>query len=132
MLNPLDRISYRTALAFLQHSFYWGNHALGSFFALRNAIVSMGADRKQLDAIWKQSALSIGATALIALPICFVAIFLIEMASRMLGQGVGEANFVGLAIRLAVSGMCLLASVLVGWRLLGERVYSKYAYTDSQ
>lgn len=101
-----------------------------SFFVLRNAFVAFGVERKQLDAIWKQSAFSFGATALIALPICFVIIFLIEIASRLLGLGISDANFVGLSIRIAVGCLGLLASAVVGWRLLGQKVFRKYAYAQ--
>jgi hypothetical protein len=73
---------------------------LVSFFVLRNAFVAFGVQKKQLDAIWKQSAYSFGAIALIAIPIFFVILLLIEIASRLLGLGVIDASFVGLSIRV--------------------------------
>ena len=102
-----------------------------SFFVLRNAFVAFGVQRKQLDAIWKQSAYSFGATALIALPICFVILFLIEIVFRMLGQGLSDTDFVGLSIRLVIACLGFLASAVVGWRLLGRRVFRKFSYAQS-
>ena len=116
---------------FLSISSIAGVSFLVSFFVLRNAFVAFGVQRKQLDAIWKQSAFSFGATALIALPICLVIMFLIEIASRLLGLGIGEANLVGLSFRIALSCLCLLASAVVGWWLLGRKVFLKFAYAQS-
>lgn len=104
---------------------------LVSFFVLRNAFVAFGVERKQLDAIWKQSAYSFGASALIALPIWLVVLILMEVVTRMLGLGISDANFVGLSIRIAVACLGFLASTVVGWRLLGQKVFRKFSYAPS-
>lgn len=104
---------------------------LVSFLVLRNAFVAFGVQREQLDAIWKQSAYSFGATALIAIPICLVVLFLIEIASRLLGLGISDANFVSVSILLAVACLCLVASAVVGWRILGRKVFRKFDYAQS-
>ena len=116
---------------FLSIASLGGISFLVSFFVLRNAFVTFGVQRKQLDAIWKQSAYSFGATALIALPIFFVILLPIEIASRLLGLGISDANFVGLSIRVVISCLGLLASAVVGWRLLGRKVFHKFAYAQS-
>ncbi len=123
--------------AFVLHWIFLTIAALGgisllvSFVAVRNAFVSMGANRKRLDAIWKQTALSFGAIVLVALPVYTVMMAIGIGIVKLIGLGLTETNFLILVAVVVVSCICLLASASVGWRILGKKVFNKYAYVPS-
>lgn len=113
---------------FLSISIVGGISLLVSFFVLRNALVAMGADRKQLDAIWKQSAFSFGALVLVALPVYVLVMAIGIGIIKLIGLGFTETNALILTTAVALSFICLLVSAFVGWRILGRKVFNKYAY----
>lgn len=123
--------------AFALHWIFLTVAALGeisflvSFVTVRNAFVSMGADRKRLDAVWKQTALSFGAIVLVALPVYAVLMAIGIGIVKLIGFGITETNVLNLVAAVVVSCISLLASALVGWRILGKRVFNKYAYVPS-
>ncbi len=123
--------------AFVLHWIFLTIAALGGisllvlFAVVRSAFVSMGADRKQLDAIWKQTAFSFGAIVLVALPVYVVLIAIGIGIVKLIGFGFTETNVLNLVAAVVVSCICLLASASVGWRILGRKVFNKNAYVPS-
>lgn len=117
--------------AFALHWIFLTIAALGAisflvlFVTVRNAFVSMGADRKRLDAIWKQTALSFGAIVLVALPVYAVLMAIGIGIVKLIGLGITETNVLNLVAAVVVSCICLLASASIGWRILSRKVSTR-------
>ena len=101
-----------------------------TYLMMRNAMVSWGASRSDLDAIFKQAAYSVGSTALVAFPI-FLALSIASIGLCKLlvhwGATLGRLNLIALVFLCVVVFMPL--SSYIGWRLLGRSVYHKHSCT---
>lgn len=117
---------------FLSIALLGGISFLVSFGVIRNAFVTMGATREELDAIWKQTVLSFGAIVLVALPVYVVLMAIAIGITKLTGLGIHETNALFLTCVVAFSCACLLVSAFAGWKLLGRKIFSKYMYKLGQ